>query len=459
MGRMATMPREHFERTLEVNLLGTWRTDRAVLDEIVRNRGYLLNIASLSAASHTPLMGAYTASKAGVEAMTDCLRVELAPHRRARRLRVLRLHRHRPRQGELRAPVDAGLTSTLPKFIAQPAPLPLAIDAIERGVARRSARIWAPRYVGGALALRGILQPLTEWQLRAQQGAARSRCASPIPTRDRPDEQDPRMGVSAQPARRASSPKHDLTGARAGDPLPSPRLRPRRPATPDEELIGAQEAAVAHEITDATRVERMAAELDDGLLASCATCTARSRSSARRARRPARPSYELAPRGRTPARRGRLRGHHRRRARRDGGRQPRRARGRRAVDRAEHRPALRVRPRQAVGRPLAGLPLLLHAARSCSCATPTRSSSCPAASARSTSSSRRCASSRPRRSAHFPIVLVGTAYWSGLVDWLRDTRRRRGHDLARRPRPPARHRRPRPRRRDRRCGAAAEQGV
>ena len=78
MGRMATMPREHFERTLEVNLMGTWRTDRAVLDEIVRNRGYLLNISSLSAASHTPLMGAYTASKAGVEAMTDCLRVELA---------------------------------------------------------------------------------------------------------------------------------------------------------------------------------------------------------------------------------------------------------------------------------------------------------------------------------------------------------------------------------------------
>ena len=78
MGRMATMPREQFERTIEVNLLGVWRTNRAVLDEIVRSRGYLLNISSLSAASHTPLMGAYTASKAGVEAMTDCLRVELA---------------------------------------------------------------------------------------------------------------------------------------------------------------------------------------------------------------------------------------------------------------------------------------------------------------------------------------------------------------------------------------------
>jgi uncharacterized protein (TIGR00730 family) len=41
-------------------------------------------------------------------------------------------------------------------------------------------------------------------------------------------------------------------------------LVPRRPKTPDEELIGAQHAAVASEITDATRVARMAAELAMG---------------------------------------------------------------------------------------------------------------------------------------------------------------------------------------------------
>ena len=38
----------------------------------------------------------------------------------------------------------------------------------------------------------------------------------------------------------------------------------RRPATPDEELIGAQEEAVASELTDAQRVERMANELEMG---------------------------------------------------------------------------------------------------------------------------------------------------------------------------------------------------
>jgi uncharacterized protein (TIGR00730 family) len=41
-------------------------------------------------------------------------------------------------------------------------------------------------------------------------------------------------------------------------------LRSRHPTTPDEELIGAQHSGVEHEITDATRVERMAAELEMG---------------------------------------------------------------------------------------------------------------------------------------------------------------------------------------------------
>jgi len=44
-------------------------------------------------------------------------------------------------------------------------------------------------------------------------------------------------------------------------------LEPREPLTPDEELITAQEAAVIHRITDAQRVERMRAELEMGFRA------------------------------------------------------------------------------------------------------------------------------------------------------------------------------------------------
>ncbi len=44
-------------------------------------------------------------------------------------------------------------------------------------------------------------------------------------------------------------------------------LEPREPLTPDEELIAAQEAAVVHHISDAQRVERMRAELEMGFRA------------------------------------------------------------------------------------------------------------------------------------------------------------------------------------------------
>jgi NAD(P)-dependent dehydrogenase (short-subunit alcohol dehydrogenase family) len=201
MGRMETMPREHFERTLEVNLMGTWRTDRAVLSEIVRNRGYLLNISSLAAASHAPLMGAYTASKAGVEAMTDALRVELAPSGARVGCAYFGFIDTDLVRGSFAHPSTQALTAVMPKFVAQAAPLSQAIDAIERGVARRSARVWAPRYVGGALVLRGLLQPVSEWRVtRSRRLAQALALADPAPGAAALSEREAKLGVSAQQA-------------------------------------------------------------------------------------------------------------------------------------------------------------------------------------------------------------------------------------------------------------------
>lgn len=66
-----------FEATLEVNLLGVWRTVRACLPQVIERRGYVLVIASLAAAVHGPGMAAYAASKAGAEAFADSLRIEV----------------------------------------------------------------------------------------------------------------------------------------------------------------------------------------------------------------------------------------------------------------------------------------------------------------------------------------------------------------------------------------------
>ena len=92
------------------------------------------------------------------------------------------------------------LKDTLPSFVSTPAPLSQAIDAIERGVQRRSARVWAPRYVGGALALRGILQPLTELQMRFNRDLPRA-LELADPTRGGVSDQHSELGVAVDATR------------------------------------------------------------------------------------------------------------------------------------------------------------------------------------------------------------------------------------------------------------------
>ena len=161
-GPLSKTPLETLERELEINLFGVLRTVHAVLPEIIESRGYILNIASLAAASHAPLMGPYAASKAGVEALTNSLRAELAATgARAGCAYFGIIETDMVRSAFANRTVQSMLP-TLPGFARRPAPLSAAVDAIEDGIRRRRARVWAPRYVGPALLARGILQPLTE---------------------------------------------------------------------------------------------------------------------------------------------------------------------------------------------------------------------------------------------------------------------------------------------------------
>ena len=161
-GTIANGRVEAIERVLDVNLMGVWRTDRAVLPQIIERKGYLLNIASLAAVSHAPMMGPYATAKAGVEALSNCLRQELAlTGARVGCAYFGFIDTDLVRSG-LEEPSAQVMRREMPGFLTKTAPLHKAIDAIEKGVERRSARVWAPRFVGPMLALRGILQPLAE---------------------------------------------------------------------------------------------------------------------------------------------------------------------------------------------------------------------------------------------------------------------------------------------------------
>lgn len=77
MAPMTKLTPETFERVVDINLAGVWRTFRAGLPYVAEQRGYLLAISSMAAFVHSPLQGAYTASKAGVWALCDSTRLEV----------------------------------------------------------------------------------------------------------------------------------------------------------------------------------------------------------------------------------------------------------------------------------------------------------------------------------------------------------------------------------------------
>jgi NAD(P)-dependent dehydrogenase (short-subunit alcohol dehydrogenase family) len=167
-GTVDSSPLERIEREIEINLLGVVRTAHAVLPQLIKRRGYLLNIASLAAASHVPMMSAYAASKAGVEAFSDSIRVELRGSGVGVGCAYFGIIETDMVRDAYANPAVDRAKRMLPRFAARPAPLERAVDAVEAGVRARKARIWAPRYVGPMLLLRGVLQPLSE--LRASRG-------------------------------------------------------------------------------------------------------------------------------------------------------------------------------------------------------------------------------------------------------------------------------------------------
>jgi NAD(P)-dependent dehydrogenase (short-subunit alcohol dehydrogenase family) len=196
-GPLATAPMEQVERTLAVNFLGVWRTDRALISQITERKGYLLNIASLAAVSHAPMMGPYTAAKSGVEALTDALRMETAPSGARVGCAYFGFIDTDLVRASFKQPSAEAMTGRLPGFMRNPAPLSKAIDAIEKGIEKRADRLWAPRWVGTLLVLRGLLQPLTERQMLREPERLRAGVEAAAAAHEA-DAQDPLLGVAMQ---------------------------------------------------------------------------------------------------------------------------------------------------------------------------------------------------------------------------------------------------------------------
>ena len=69
-------PSEDAVATLDVNLLGPWRVTGAAMPALLATHGRVVNVASGLAFANVPYAGAYCASKRGLAAYSDVLRLE-----------------------------------------------------------------------------------------------------------------------------------------------------------------------------------------------------------------------------------------------------------------------------------------------------------------------------------------------------------------------------------------------
>ncbi|MEU2869825.1 SDR family oxidoreductase [Streptomyces olivoreticuli] len=149
-----------WRRVVEVNLIGSAVTGRAFLPVLAESRGYLLQIASLAAITPAPMMTAYCASKAGVEAYAHCLRAEVG-HRGVRvGVGYLSWTDTDMVRGADEDPVMRQARTRLPWPANRTYPLGPAVDRLVAGIERRSAHVYAQGWLRAMQPVRGLLPAL-----------------------------------------------------------------------------------------------------------------------------------------------------------------------------------------------------------------------------------------------------------------------------------------------------------
>jgi NAD(P)-dependent dehydrogenase (short-subunit alcohol dehydrogenase family) len=162
-GAMRHLDPDVLAAQLNVNLTGNWRVIHACLPHVIARRGYVLGVASLAAIVAPLGIGAYGASKAGLEQLLNVLRIEV------RHLGVdvgvayfSWIDTDMVRGAETQHPGFAALRKGLRGPAGKTLPVGAAADAIVRGVERRSRRVVAPGFVEALYRLRGLVPELID---------------------------------------------------------------------------------------------------------------------------------------------------------------------------------------------------------------------------------------------------------------------------------------------------------
>lgn len=151
-----------FDAVIDVNLNGVWRTFRAALPHLAKTKGQLIAISSMAAFIHSPLNTHYTASKAGVWAMCDSLRLEV----RHLGITVGSVHPtffDTPMMDHvLTDPAGNALWGAHKYWPWKMVPLETVIDDTVRGIERRANLIVVPKSNTPAARAPGLIRPVID---------------------------------------------------------------------------------------------------------------------------------------------------------------------------------------------------------------------------------------------------------------------------------------------------------
>ena len=160
----AAPPDERSLAILDVNLLGAWRVTSAAMPALLDSGGRVINVASGLAHLAIPFAAAYCASKRGLTAYSDSLRLEYGS-----RITVTTVY-----PGYIRTPIheDSSLEGISLEGLIPAEELQDAARTLARAALDRPTRNLATTRVGGAeyallrLAPRRLVHEVVDWRVR-----------------------------------------------------------------------------------------------------------------------------------------------------------------------------------------------------------------------------------------------------------------------------------------------------
>ncbi|MFJ4645261.1 SDR family oxidoreductase [Streptomyces bobili] len=197
-GPFALQDMASWRRVVDVNLTGSALTAHTFLPDLRQTAGYYLQIASLASLGAAPLMSAYCAAKAGVEAFAHALRAEEAHRGVAVGIAYMSwtdtdLIRDADRHAALHE-----LRAHLPPPARRVHPVDAVAEPLARAVERRSTAVYVPAWLRLAQLARPALPSLV---LRA------SRRALPVTETEKPLHPTGLLGAGGRADRDAGTPR------------------------------------------------------------------------------------------------------------------------------------------------------------------------------------------------------------------------------------------------------------